>query len=61
MENATKALIIAGSVLIAIALIGVGMKIFNSTSGTTDTVETTMIATEVAMFNNKFMPYIRNR
>lgn len=58
MENATKALIIAGSVLIAIGLIGVGMRIFNSTSETTDTVETTMIATAVTMFNNKFTPYI---
>ena len=58
MENATKALLIAGSVLIAILLIAVGVRIFNSTSGTTEATKTTMDATEVAMFNNKFIPYI---
>ena len=57
MENASKALLIAGSVLIAIVLIAVGMRILNSTSGTTDSLETTMNATEIAMFNNKFIGY----
>ena len=33
MENATKALLIAAAVLIVILLIAFGMKIFNSTSG----------------------------
>ena len=32
MENATKALLIAGAVLIVILLIGVGMLIFNSST-----------------------------
>ena len=32
MENATKALLIAAAVLIAILLIAFGMRIFNSTS-----------------------------
>lgn len=58
MENASKALLIAGSVLIVILLIAVGMKIFNSTAGTTGAVEGTMASTEIAMFNNKFTPYI---
>lgn len=58
MENATKALLIAGSVLIVILLIAFGMRIFNSTSGTADQVEGTMQTTEMAMFNNKFLPYI---
>ena len=35
MENATKALLIAGSVLIAILLIALGLRIFNSTTDTT--------------------------
>lgn len=60
MENASKALLIAGSVLIAILLIAVGVRIFNSTSGTGEQVEGTMKTTEVTMFNNKFMPYIGN-
>ncbi len=58
MENATKALLIAGSVLIAILLIAVGLKIFNSTSGTTEATKTTMDATAVAVFNNKFVSYL---
>ena len=33
MENATKALMIAGAVLIAILIIGVGMMIYNSAQG----------------------------
>ena len=57
MENASKALLIAGSVLIVILLIAVGVRVFNSTQGTTDSVETTMNSTEIATFNNKFTAY----
>ena len=58
MENASKALLIAGSVLIVILLIAFGMKIFNSTSGSADEIEGTMQTAEMAMFNNKFLPYV---
>lgn len=61
MENATKALLIAGSVLIAILLIAVGLRIFNSTQGATDAAEETMSASEVAVFNNKFLQYYGKR
>lgn len=37
MENATKALLIAAAVLIVILLIAFGMRIFNSTSGVSQT------------------------
>lgn len=57
MENASKALLIAASLLIVILLIAMGMKVFNSTAGTTDNVETTMNATEIATFNSKFTAY----
>lgn len=57
MENATKALLIAASVLIVILLIAFGMRIFNSTKDTTDSVQTTMNATEIATFNSKFTAY----
>lgn len=57
MENASKALLIAGSVLIVILLIAVGVRVFNSTQGTADNVETTMNATEIATFNSKFTQY----
>ena len=40
MENASKALIIAGAILIAIMLISLGIIIVKSTSGTTQNAET---------------------
>lgn len=57
MENASKALLIAGSVLVVILLIAMGVRVLNSTQGTTDATQTTMQATEIAMFNNKFTQY----
>lgn len=60
MENASKALLIAGSVLIVILLIALGMRIFNAGSSATAEAGTTMKTTEVATFNNKFTPYIGN-
>lgn len=60
MENATKALLIAGAILIAILLIAMGVKVLNSTKSTTDSVDTTMDVTAVAAFNNKFTPYLGN-
>ena len=58
MENASKALLIAGSILITILLIAVGLKIFNSTAGTTEATKTTMDATAVSVFNSQFIPYV---
>lgn len=58
MENASKALLIAASVLIVILLIAFGVRIFNSTGDVGDQVDGTMKTTEVTMFNNKFNAYI---
>lgn len=58
MENASKALLISASILIVILLIAMGVKVFNSTSGTTDQVEGTMSSTEITQFNSKFTAYI---
>ena len=57
MENATKALVIAGSVLIAILLIAFGMRIFNSASGASKSSQSTMDATAITTFNSQFSPY----
>lgn len=57
MENASKALIIAASVLIALVLIVMAVSIVRSTQDTQDSVKTTMDATEIATFNNKFTAY----
>lgn len=52
MDNAVKALIIAGAVLIAILLIGVGITIFNSASKPLDQGQRQADRQEVEMFNN---------
>ena len=41
MENATKALIIAGAVLIAILLISIGILLINNNKGITDSATAT--------------------
>lgn len=57
MENASKALIIAGSVLIAILLISLGLLIFKSTSGATDQTQKLGETLEVQQFNSQFLKY----
>lgn len=58
MENATKALLIAASVLIALLLIAVGLRVFNSTKGTVESAQTTMDATAITTFNTQFSGYL---
>ncbi len=55
MENASKALIIAGAILLAILLISLGIMIFNQAQ---DTVNNNgMSQAEMQAFNNKFIKY----
>ena len=55
MENASKALIIAGAILLAIAIIGVGMYVFNNAQ---ESVQgTDMTEEEVAAYNGDFDAY----
>lgn len=58
MENATKALIIAGSILIAILLIAFGMRIIAPATDSVDSSVSSMQTTEMATFNSKFTQYI---
>ena len=57
MENATKALLIAASVLIVIVLIAVGIKILSSASGVTNEVGKVSEAMEASIFNSQFINY----
>lgn len=57
MENASKALLIAGAILICILLIGVGMMIFQSAQGTISEAVTQMSSSEKDMFNQQFQQY----
>ena len=56
MENASKALIIAGAILLAILIIGLGIYIYNQASNSIS--DTGMDKIAVRQFNGKFEPYL---
>lgn len=57
MENASKALLIAGAVLIVILLIGVGMMIYNGATGSINSAVSQMSAQDKQIFNQQFEQY----
>lgn len=58
MDNASKALIMAGAVLISIAIVGVGVYIFSSTSSITETGQAQMDAASLALTNSTLRQYV---
>lgn len=58
MENATKALLIAAAVLVAILIISLGLVVYNQASETVQSVN--MSGQEVQAFNDQFMKYNGN-
>ena len=57
MENATKALLIAGGVLIVILIIGVGMAIFNAGQDAVKAGEDQAGSQALTIFNGQFEKY----
>ena len=57
MENASKALLIAGAVLIAILIIAVSMVIFNRGNSVVDSAAANMSTQEKEMFNKQWTIY----
>lgn len=55
MENASKALIIAGAILLSILIIGLGMTIYNSASSSMGNAN--LDAQEVQAHNSQFLSY----
>ena len=55
MENASKALLIAGAILLAILLISLGIMVFTQAQSTVET--SGMSQAEITAFNNKFLKY----
>lgn len=55
MENASKALILAASVLVAILIVAMGVTIFNRARNSADV--SSLDQTEINMFNSKFEKY----
>lgn len=60
MENATKALLIAAAVLIAILLISFGVYIINSTGDVINSSGDALGDLEISQFNKKFNSYAGN-
>lgn len=58
MENASKALLIAGSVLVAIMLIAVGMRVLNAGSTTINQQTATTETMAITQFNAQFAGYL---
>ena len=61
MENMSKAVIIAGAVLIAILLIGIGIALLNSSTPVVDQASENINSQAVHMFNSKFETYFGER
>lgn len=59
MENASKALIIAGAILLSILIISLGIMIFNQASGVVN--NNAMTEVEVNSFNQKFEQYLGDK
>lgn len=58
MENASKALLIAGAILICILLIAIGMYIYNSANATIKSAASQMSQQEKDIYNAKVKPYV---
>lgn len=61
MENASKALLIAGSILIVILLIAVGMMVFGGAQANIEGSLASMSSQEKEAFNNQFLMYQGNQ
>lgn len=59
MENASKALIMAGAILVAILIISLGILVFNN-FGSKAKEMTNMDEQEISAFNSKITPYLGN-
>jgi len=57
MENASKALIMAASILLGVMIISVGVALFNSFGGFSKDIMTGIEETQVAEFNTQFLKF----
>ena len=57
MENASKALLIAGAILLCILIIAIGMFIYNSAQSTVTSSMTSLSTQQIESFNNQFTIY----
>jgi len=58
MDNASKALIIAGAILIAVMLVSLGVMLYNTAAGVAETTTGSVEALGVAGFNAQYEQYL---
>jgi len=61
MDNASKALIIAGAILIAVMLVSLGVMLYNTAAGVAETTIGSVEALGVSGFNAQFETYLGTR
>lgn len=57
MDNASKALIMAGAILLAVAIVGLGVYLFSLSQGLIDTAESSLSGLSVTLQNNELIKY----
>ncbi len=57
MDNASKALIMAGAILLAVAIVGLGVYLFSLSQGLIDTAEASLNGLSVDLQNNELLKY----
>ena len=60
MENASKALLMAGGVLLGILILSLGVYLFTSFGGTSSQIHDNIEANQIAQFNSQFTKYVGN-
>lgn len=60
MDNASKALIMAGAILIAVAIVGIGIYIFSASNSLTNNAVDQIDTLAVQMFNSTFTNYAKH-
>lgn len=58
MENASKALLMGASILIAVLILSIATRFFNSASQVTKTYDSTMEQTQLSTFNSNFTKFV---
>lgn len=61
MENASKALIIAGAILVSLLIIGIGMALYQGAQGMWTEGVSQMSTQEKDAFNSRLLPYEGNK
>ena len=57
MDNASKALIMAGAILLAVAIVGLGVYLFSLSQGLIYTAESSLSGLSVTLQNNELVKY----